>query len=433
MKNKIIIGLKMRLLKKYNAGSLIFTVGIVFILFSGCTVQKTNIKVPLSQPIPHPMLLKMQSIPITVKSDESHFGNSKKYIRNGLTVVLLKGSPYEMGYARGALLKKELHEWAKECIYMIKRIGLGEVGMGLAMSRSKEIAAHIPIEYKEELIGLSAGSGIDYKTLVMLNSLDTIGKQFACTSVAVRKNNGHMIRSRSLDYKDLEYLKPSILQIYQPDRGIAFASVNSTGSIGVYTAINEKGLTFGSHDISGSISSWEGIPSGLMYRAVVQNASTVNEAEEQLKQYKRCVSQMAMVSDTNKAVIFEFNSKRLERIEMKDNDIVLTNYTRELKIGGLSENSVLRYDEARSYLNKVKTGMTEEKLVDLNRQKHISKLHNQVWLNIHSAIFNSNTLDFWVATESPTASRGKWVGFNLGNELYQKGKGPEFELIPAMN
>lgn len=104
----------------------------------------------------------------------------------------------------------------------------------------------------------------------MLNVLDTIGKQYACTSVAASNQAGDMIRSRSLDYRDLEYLKPLI-------------------------------------------------------------------------------------------------SKR------RDNK-----------------------------------GNTE---------------------NIHSAVFNSNTLDFWIAVDPPRASMGKWVGFNLACELDQKGCGPDLAVV----
>ena len=70
------------------------------------------------------------------------------------------------------------------------------------VSRASEVEHFIPAEYQEELNGLSAGSEIDYEMLLMLDVLDTIGRTFGCTAVAVKGKDGKLLRSRNLDYKD---------------------------------------------------------------------------------------------------------------------------------------------------------------------------------------------------------------------------------------
>jgi len=285
---------------------------ITLFLSCGCSINKSDIKIPLSEPLPHPLLQKMQSIIPAEKDGEIIFNGSKKYVKTGIPILFLKGSPYEMGYARGILLKNQIRQWTIDCTYMIKRMGVGNIGLNLAHSRTKEIEPFIPLVYKDELKGLSAGCGIEYQTILMVNVLDTIGKQFACTSVAIKDKKGQMLRSRSLDFKDLEFLKPSILTIYKPDHGNAFASVGPVGNISVFTAINEKGLTFGVHDIAGSNTGWKGIPAGLLYRKIIQNADTVDDAENILKETSRCLPQMAMVSDLSQAAIFEFNKQIID-------------------------------------------------------------------------------------------------------------------------
>ncbi len=98
---------------------------------------------------------------------------------------------------------------------MIKTQSLGtRIGVNLMKSRAKEIEPFIPREYQEELNGLSAGSGIDYEMLLMLNVLDTIGRHFGCTSVAVRGEDGKLLRSRNLDYKDYAIFKPDTLEFW---------------------------------------------------------------------------------------------------------------------------------------------------------------------------------------------------------------------------
>jgi len=111
----------------------------------------------------------------------------------------------------------------------------------------------------------------------------------------------------------------------------------------------------------------------------------------------------------------------------------LTNYTRALNIGIKSSNSLARYQEAASFLKKFKHQINEKKLIELHRQPLISTLYYNVWTNIHSAIFNSNTLDFWIAVDTPKASLGRWIGFNLTNELYPNGAARDIIIIPPLN
>ena len=103
--------------------------------------------------------------------------------------MILHGDPFEMGYDRGVLLKKEIRSWVRDVFYMIQKLSFGtSIGKKILMNRAKEIEKHVPKEYREELLGLSAVADVDYTTLLMLNSIETIGRQFkGCTSLAVRR------------------------------------------------------------------------------------------------------------------------------------------------------------------------------------------------------------------------------------------------------
>jgi len=97
----------------------LFTAMLSIALLFGC-VSKKDIKIPLSDPLPHPKLTQMQSLSIEEKDGVIYFGESKKYIKRGITIVSLKGDPYEMGYAHGVLLKDEMKPWIKEALYLLK-------------------------------------------------------------------------------------------------------------------------------------------------------------------------------------------------------------------------------------------------------------------------------------------------------------------------
>ena len=113
----------MEMHNKFNI-RLLFTAILSIALVLGC-VSKKNIKVPLSDPLPHPKLAQMQSLSIEEKDGVIYFGESKKYKKRGITVVSLKGEPYEMGYAHGVLLKDEMTLWIRELIYWAKTQSFG--------------------------------------------------------------------------------------------------------------------------------------------------------------------------------------------------------------------------------------------------------------------------------------------------------------------
>jgi len=402
-------------------------------IIAGC-VSRENIRVPSSNPRPHPRLAQLQSLSTVEKQGRVYFGASHRYQKRGIEVVVLKGGPYELGYARGVLLKDEIRDWVGDNLYMIKKQSLGTgIGVDLMMSRAREVEHFIPAEYLDELNGLAAGSGIDYGILMMLNVLDTIGRTFGCTSVAVKGRDGKILRSRNLDYKDYPLFKPMNLVFYQPEQGHAFACISTPGVIGLRTAMNEKGLTFGIHDISGSSKEWKGIPSGLMNRKIVQYADSIEAVGKILQQSARCLPRMCMVTSSTDAGIYEFDSQNIGYKGMEDEYLVLTNHCQVLSIGQRYSNSLERYAEAENFLNYHHNDIDVKGLIELNRSDLISWANIPGWHNLLSAIFKPDTLEFWIAINPPPAARGRWVGFSLTRELQGQGTEPQPQIIPAMD
>ena len=414
---------------------LLFITILSIALLLGC-VSKKNIKVPLSNPLPHPKLAQMQSMSTKEKDGVIYFGESKKYQKRGITVVSLKGEPYDMGYAHGILLKDEMKPWIKEVLYWMKTQSFGTARLeNKLMDRAREVEQYIPESYKTELKGLAAGSGIDYHLILMINTASTTGwKYLSCTSVAVKGQDGKLIRIRGLEFQlgqGAPILNPKILFINQPSQRYAFASVTVPGMIGVWTAMNETGLNFGMHAIVGASYHWEGMPNDILYRKIIESADSVEEVGEILKKARRALPQMNMVTDSKKARIYEYDSARIGYKDMDKDGLVLTNYTRVINIGRNYYCS--RYQTASSFLNNKKNNIDIGKLVELYRNDEISRVASPNTQSYHSAIFVPETLDFWIAVDPPPANRGRWVGFNLKKELDGSGYEPNPLIIPAMS
>ena len=138
-----------------------------------------------------------------------------------------------------------------------------------------------------------------------------------------------------------------------------------------------------------------------------------------------------MVTDPDRARIYEFDDRQIASKEMNGDPLILTMHTQVLNIGSPYPNSLANYNDAERFLAEHKGKMDLEKLIELNRSSSLSFQNNQWSANLHSAIFKSSTLDFWIAIDPPPATKGKWIGFNLKNELYGEGKEPEPVIIPA--
>lgn len=409
---------------------------LLLLLVIGCATDEyiTDFPSPVST---HRSLNRMRSTSVKHINGILRFGESRKYIKHGVPLVILKGTPYEIGYARGILLKDEIAEWVRNMHRIIrKKSGGTPIGKIWMTRRSKAVETFLPEEYREELRGMSDAAEIDYDTLLMVNLLETVAHQFGCTSTAVICSDGTLLRSLNQDgKKSSPYLGSWTLVVYQPLHGNAFISVCAPGFVGVWTGMNEKRLTFGTHNISGARvpDSWKGISTATLNRMVLQYSTTIQDAGAIIQQEHRCTPRMFMVADSQQARNYEYDSKKIVYEDMVEEHLILTNHTSILRYGAQYPHSIVRFEQAQDFLARNQGHMCLDKLVQLNRLDSISWAFHPHIANWNSTIFRPETLDFWTAINPPPASRRKYVGFNLKNELTGNGNGPVPAIIPAID
>jgi predicted choloylglycine hydrolase len=419
-----------------KAGRLIF---VAFMLIVSACISKESIVIPPAKSFDHPQLINLSTQEIQANWDTIIFGKNKKYTNDNIKIVYLQGSPFEIGYAHGKLLKKEIEDQAKIMIYIIKSRFLGtNIGTNLMMERAKEVEQHIPFEYKEELHGISAGSNLDYDTLLMINTLYTTARSFyGCTSFAFRNQKSNLIRSRNLDWPTDSYGKSfpgMVMYIVKPHTGYGFFCINRPGWINCTTGMNEMGLTLGTHYVAGFRQKmWNKMPQNFLDRKIMQYSKTIDDAEEQFKQHTPYPTAMYLVSTSSGAAVFEMANDQFARIDMEDGYLALSNHARELRSLDWTD-TVDRLDQANEYLRRNLESMSVKMAIELNRTKPISYSDNST-RNRHSVIFNSNDLNFWIAKpkepQKAPACYGTFTGFNLLKELYGQGHDPDPPYFPA--
>jgi isopenicillin-N N-acyltransferase-like protein len=207
--------------------------------------------------------------------------HDKAYLENisGVLLLHVKGSPYEMGYQNGFLLKDRIQ--ASIQYHNQTMIDLG-YSYEYMVNCSKAMEPHIPQEYIEEMQGLADGASVDYTDVFLLQiDADLPGRGWTgCSGFAVFGNattDGHLYHGRSLDSPLLP--KPSCLvTVYEPERGDAFTNIGHFGIIGADIGMSKKGISLGLKFSSSSDKTLDGMPILFILRKVLQYSNNLKEA-----------------------------------------------------------------------------------------------------------------------------------------------------------
>jgi len=260
---------------------------------------------------------------------------------NKVNIVHLWGSPYEMGYAYGQILKDEINSTMNGFYVHIQQqaeaylkdlpkpvqdwiINLGlDVALGLTYEWTKK---YTPQYYFDELNGVAAGSGVDYNILVKLHMLPELVKA-GCTMIGAwgpATPNGELYQLRALDWDvDGPLQKQPTIVVYHPnkDNGHTYANVGWAGWIASITgmssaplAISEKvGDNFGK-------SSRIGIPFHYLLRDILQFDNTIDDAINRMINAERTCAVYLGVGDGNYGQfrLFEYTSASLKVFDDQD-------------------------------------------------------------------------------------------------------------------
>ncbi|HIH97248.1 MAG TPA: hypothetical protein HA348_07240 [Thermoplasmata archaeon] len=221
---------------------------------------------------------------------------------NEITVLYVKGTPYEMGFQHGKLLRDDI----RKCIdgvlnacyeFVGKEVKLPLADRTLANflldEAYKKMEPYIPNDYKEEMEGLADGSGVSLKDIHRLHALPGL-TETSCSAFAAFGNateDGNLYQLRILDYIiGLGIQDYPVITVYQPNEGNSFVNIGWAGFTGVISGMNDKGIAISEKGYGGPgeespgilepqpKETIEGIPMIFLLKKVLQHANSVDEA-----------------------------------------------------------------------------------------------------------------------------------------------------------
>ncbi len=318
---------------------------------------------------------------------------------NNYKVLHLRGTPYEMGYQHGALLKDSVKQNLE---YMINVRGdkplatVAGVDVKPAVLIRSIIAIqkpYVPKIYFEELEGLSDASGLDLDLVRVGNFIPEL---FHCSGFAVMNSatkDGTLYHGRVLDYAiDWKLQEHAVVIVAEPDGGIPFVNVTYAGFIGSVTGMNARQVSIGEMG-GGGQGHWGGVPMSFLVREVLSSAKTLDEAIAVFKDNPRTCQYFYVVADakTNRAVGMEASWDKVQIVEPGTAHPLLPKPVKDCAL--LSAGS--RYEEL------VKRAESEHGRLDVQSALELMDRPVAMKSNLHNVLFEPKTTRFWVANASP--------------------------------
>lgn len=364
--------------------------------------------------------------------------------KDGLTVVKLRGSHYEMGFQHGKIFEKEIRRIqssAKKIVYDEEGEIIGRIAFPIIRQMAKKLEKQIPEQFREEMRGIADGSSVDYNFILLENLIEELVAVynwyfrpriplFLRCSCFVKKEPEGIVWGRNLDYQFFTEHLPSlsIIFVYLPDEGYPFVSLGWPGNIGAATGISQNlGVILLSSPTKER--TWKGIAEEVLTRQIIQYGHNIATASESIIPGIVVVGQNLVLVSEDEAQVIELSlSKKAIRSLGSQGCLTATNHfqspeMKDEQVALFSKpNKTVIPDE---FFTLAGSKAREEKLRKLCLAQHIDKKRATEILDqvstpgtVQSVICFPARKEFWIARRSqPPVTKGEWMNFRLEDLL----------------
>ena len=340
----------------------------------------------------------------------------------GYPVLHLKGTPYEMGYQHGALLREHCRQNMKTILIdkaeEVKLVEFGPLKVTPRTAIDMIVAfqePHVAPRYFEEMDGLAAGTGL---SVADVRAGNFIPELFHCSGFALAKSatkNGNMLHGRVLDYAiDWGLQDHAVVIVYEPEGRLPWVNVSYAGFIGSVTGMNAEKISVGEMG-GGGLGHWNGRPMALLIREALETATSLEEAISTFRDGPRTCQYYYVIADgeTNDAVGMEASWDTFYVIKPGEAHPLLPKPVKDCVLLSAGD----RYLELSKQAQAGYGNFTAESALRLMDRPIAMKS------NLHNVLFEPATSKFWVAnatTDKKPAAEQKYASFQLSELLKRR-------------
>ena len=307
------------------------------------------------------------------------------------TILIVSGSPEQMGAAHGSLLRPGVQKLVERVLYLVggaDTIQSGQWFLDRMTEIERRTSPHVPPRFFAECDTLSKAAGVPIRDGRMANLFP---ERFHCSGIAVRGKaslNGQVLHARVLDYmRDIKLQDAAVVTVFIPDGYHAWMSLSYAGFIGTVTAMNEKGLAIGERGGRGE-GLWDGMPMSFLLRDVMERAATVEEGLKILRETPRTCEYYYVLSDRNKQIVGVYATPTVFQ--------VLEPGQQHPQLPKVPEDTVLI--SGRDRAEHISRRLQEHYgTIDAATMIEIIKRPVAMSSNLHDAVFAPETLEMWFA------------------------------------
>lgn len=374
-----------------------------------------------------------------------------------IKVVWLQGTPYEMGYQHGSLLKDEIASLGQEVISSLNFLGRGFALSRLARKRSFPGIA----EECQGLVDGAEGSGLnyhgcmvlalgdvyqDYFTYLIPNVLFNVGCAHFITSGSATVD-GKMYHGWTLDNGEEPipyWIENPTIMIRQPNEGIPHAFIAIPGVVWPNAGFNAEGIIVSnntSRPADYEEVSLQGRSTVQLMSQVAQYASTYDEAKVIMASHGRMRSNLVIISDykSNQAGVFELLGDEMGLRELGDEGVLyMTNHFADPDYVDRDRASESSFNRFKSFQQLLEPGGSRSLYGQINPERVVQVLRDRTNPNtgaisdlsvyddntsiggngsLRQVVFDPEGLRFWVAAGEVPIPENPFTCFSLGEML----------------
>jgi len=389
------------------------------------------------------------------RGDRVYLGQNWFGRRNGLPVLYLAGTPFEMGYANGVLTQKLIHHQEDSVLALLNRVAsrrwIQFILEFFVTCKNRHMTANITPDLQMEMLGIARGCpdthpemGPYYNRILNYHGAQDISYMLmnsplirrGCTAfgawgAATAEN--HLLCGRDFDWEaDPVFDEDRILIICEPKNGIAFVSLAWAGMAGCVSGMNRAGVSITVNGAPSHLPADSATPTCLVAREVLEHAHNLAEAVDIIRRRRVFVSAMFLVgsrADGKFIVVEKTPEKTAVREPEKNADsLVCANHylTAELKDDPINETykradtSLPRFERMTELLRDGTNRLDAAACAAILRDRrlpggrfagngHRGSLN--ALIATHSAVMDLTAGIFWAAT--PPHQLGKYIAFDL--------------------
>lgn len=332
-----------------------------------------------------------------------------------IPVVVVKGTPYEMGKQQGTLIKAPATEMITSLMQRVQQAEPERCSNESLDAAWNAIAPHTDARFKAELRGFAEGTGMSLKLLQRAHAMPVV-MDYSCSGIAAwgaATKDGHLYQTRNLDWTmELGAQDYPCITVYIPDQGIPHVNVTFAGFIGANTGMNAKGIVLSEMgDSPGKDYPFDinGVHFTTLFRQVMYDADGLDQAIDLFKQAKRMKKYHYVVGDGVNRRAVKMKAHAPELIIWNDNDP-------HDELAPAIRKHLVYQDEGRGAfgpLQKVYGTIGAPEMIDIACQIPIKGG------NILDVVYDATALEMWVsyAEKEHEAYQRPFVHFKLKDYL----------------